>query len=34
MTTNQWVIPFYKKQFEWLHDVEAEMEKLLATRSR
>ncbi|MDN4608780.1 class I SAM-dependent methyltransferase [Sporosarcina highlanderae] len=25
MTTNQWVIPFYKKQFEWLRDIEDEM---------
>jgi ubiquinone/menaquinone biosynthesis C-methylase UbiE len=29
MTTNQWVIPFYKKQFEWLHDVETEMASYL-----
>ncbi|MDW0117509.1 class I SAM-dependent methyltransferase [Sporosarcina thermotolerans] len=25
MTTNQWVIPFYQKQFEWLQDIEDEM---------
>ena len=29
MTTDQWVIPFYKKQFEWLHDVETEMASYL-----
>ena len=29
MTTNQWVIPFYKKQFEWLHDVETEVASYL-----
>ncbi|MFC5602766.1 class I SAM-dependent methyltransferase [Sporosarcina koreensis] len=29
MTTNQWVIPFYKKQFEWLRDAEAGMASYL-----
>ena len=29
MTTDQWVIPFYRKQFEWLHDVETEMANYL-----
>ncbi len=29
MTTNEWVILFYKKQFEWLRDIEEEMESYL-----
>lgn len=29
MITDQWVIPFYKKQFEWLRDVEEEMASYL-----
>lgn len=29
MTTNEWVIPFYKKQFEWLRDIETEMASYL-----
>ncbi|WP_252504351.1 bifunctional 2-polyprenyl-6-hydroxyphenol methylase/3-demethylubiquinol 3-O-methyltransferase UbiG [Sporosarcina sp. Marseille-Q4943] len=29
MTTDQWVIPFYQKQFKWLRDAEAEMANYL-----
>ncbi|WOV86921.1 class I SAM-dependent methyltransferase [Sporosarcina oncorhynchi] len=29
MTTNEWVIPFYKYQFEWLRDIESEMTSYL-----
>lgn len=29
MTTNEWVIPFYRKQFEWLRDIESEMANYL-----
>lgn len=29
MTTNQWIIPFYQKQFEWLRDAEEEMASYL-----
>ncbi|GEN84519.1 N-methyltransferase [Sporosarcina luteola] len=29
MTTNEWVIPFYRKQFEWLRDIESDMTSYL-----